>query len=151
METVSRTTSNHGIGRFLSAGLVSGVVAAILANIGLLVLTNILNRGDRYASVLNIFSITAICLVANLIGSVLFYFLLRFFKPVVAVSIFVALAMLAAIGNSLIAGPGASLPAGMPVLAPGFADVANPLHFLVALTATIIIPLLTISRGQGQH
>lgn len=144
--STTSTTSKPGIGRFLRAGLISGVVAAVLANIGLLVLNNVLNRGDQYANVLNIGSITAICLLTSLIGSVLFYFLVRWFRPTIAVAIFVTVAMLVAIGNSVMVGSGASLPAGMPTLNPGFADIANPLHFLVALTATIVIPLLTVGR-----
>jgi hypothetical protein len=113
----------------LLAGLLSGIAAAILGTLTLLIMQAL--TGDRFTELTPV-SITAISLLTNLLGGIAYYLLARFTaRPAL---FFAILALVLATLDTLMV-------AANP-LHPGFATVATPLHYVVAFVAIILIPRL---------
>lgn len=113
----------------LLAGLLSGVAAAILGTLALFIMQAL--TGDHFAELTPV-SITLISLFTNLLGGLAFYLLARFTgRPTL---FFALLALVLATLDTIMV-------AANP-LYPGFAMVATPLHYVVALVAILLIPRL---------
>ncbi len=122
-------TQSPTLGRTILAGFISGVIGAVLANLALLILER---QIERSFPVLNWFSVARASIISSLIGAFVYQGLVRWTKrPVVW---FWVLGMGVAVLDSVM------LAAHPPEA--GIARVANPLHFVVAITALLLIPAL---------
>ena len=121
------------LGRTLLAGLVSGMAGAALANVVAMALQAV--TGLSFPE-LNVVSITLAALVANLIGSGVYYAFTR--STPRPATLFAILAVVLATLDSLLV---TLVPPH-----PGFGTIANPLHYVVAFTAIVLMPLLTGTR-----
>jgi len=125
------------IGRSLGAGLVSGMASAVLANLAMLALGRV--TGTGYPE-LTVIPVTLASVVPNLAGGLVFFALARSVRH--PAGLFAVAALAVAAFDSLI------------VLLrpphPGFAAFANPLHFLVALTAIVIVPRIATGRVKAE-
>jgi hypothetical protein len=125
------------IGRALAAGLLSGIASAVLANLVLMTLNRV--TGTGYPE-LTVIPVTLASVVSNLAGGLVYYALARGVRyPVV---LFALAALAAAAFDSLIV--------FLRPPHPGFAAYANPIHFLVALTAILIVPRVSAGTVGAQ-
>jgi hypothetical protein len=125
------------IGRSLVAGLVSGVASAVLANLAVVALGRV--TGTGYPE-LTVIPVTLASVISNLAGGLVFYVLARGVRY--PVGLFAVAALAAAAFDSLIV--------FLRPPHPGFAAFANPLHFLVALTAIVIVPRIAAGPVKAQ-
>jgi Family of unknown function (DUF6069) len=136
MQANSRTVNN--IGNYLLAGLIAGVVGAVIANIYFLIFSAV--TGYSYAE-LNIFSVTLASIIPSVIGGLVYFGLTKVTDN--ATAIFVALGLVFGIGSTI---PSFIAPVNP---APGFAAATAPLHVIVALSAVILIPLIVRNRANS--
>ncbi|SDJ16984.1 hypothetical protein [Alteribacillus bidgolensis] len=138
METIKNISnalnlSKPSLKKCVFGGFMAGIVAAILANIGNLLLGSL--TGQSYPQ-LNLMSITLSSLVTNLIGSMVYFGFTRHTKhPFMNYSV---LALVVATLDSVF------VAVNPPV--PGFSNIANPLHYVVAVTSILLIPY--VARGK---
>lgn len=121
--------------RALLAGLVSGVAAAVLASVAAYALQWVF--GTSYAE-LSVVPITVVSVLTNVVGGVVYYGLSRWTRRPAA--IFAVLALVLATVDSVFV--------ALNPLYPGFALVANPLHYIVAIAAAVLIPYVS---GRGRN
>ena len=135
MNPSRRPPGSVRFGRCLLAGLFSGIVAAILANLSAAAISRVSEL--RFAE-LNLLSISIASVASNLIGSLFFYGFARWTtRPV---RWFVVAALAAATADSVVT-----------ILRPphsDFAKLANPLHYIVAMTAVLLLPAFAPSRSK---
>jgi hypothetical protein len=123
------------MGRYALAGTVSGAVSALLCwALGLMME----KRLDLSFAELNFLPVTLACLVSNLLGAVLYMGLERHVPAPRLTFAFLALAVALFFSAAI----------GIHPLGVGFAQAAAPLHFVAALTALLMIPVLV---RNGQH
>lgn len=111
----------------LRAGVVAGVISAVLANIALLLLTDI--TGKSFAQLSHL-SVTVASVVPNLFGSMIYYYLVK--KTSRASGIYAIITLTLATADSIMQAIAAP--------ASGFAMIANPLHYIVAFSSILVIP-----------
>ncbi len=126
----SRTIASP-ISKYLVAGLIAGVIAAVIANVWYLMWQ--VAGGSTYAE-LGILSITLGSIIPALIGSLLYYGLNSFTKQPTLVFTIIGL-----IFATLSVVPSFVAPMNP---APGFAAASVPMHYIVALSVLIVVPLL---------
>ena len=115
--------------RCLAAGLAAGVVGAVLAAIAAAVLQD---ATDRSFEELSTASVARSSLIGSVLGSLVYYGLARWTaRPAL---IFAIIALVVATLLSIII--------ALAPPHPGFAAVANPLHYIVAVCAAIVIPII---------
>ncbi len=135
MNPSRRPPGSVRFGRCLLAGLFSGIVAAILANLSAAAISRVSEL--RFAE-LNLLSISIASVASNLIGSLFFYGFARWTtRPVLW---FVVAALAAATADSVVT-----------ILRPphpDFGKLANPLHYIVAMTAVILLPAFAPTRPK---
>src|SRR5437867_318638 len=126
------------LGRAVLAGLIAGAVAALLANLAAWVLSR--QFGQTFDQ-LNWFSISRASVISCTVAGIVYCALGRFSqRPAIW---FVVLGLAAAAADSVLV--------TMHPPEAGFARVANPLHFVVAIVALVLIPTLApIFREPGQ-
>ena len=127
--------SGVSLGRCTLAGLFAGIVAAVLANLALLILVK--QMGQSF-DVLNWFSVGRASMVSCLLGAFVFGALARWTRRPVLWFVVAGLAV-------------ATLDSVMVYLhppEPGIARIANPLHYVVAITALVFIPALAPAFRQ---
>jgi hypothetical protein len=123
------------LGRCILAGLIAGAISAVLANLAALVLTRQFNQ---HFPELNWFSISRAAVISCVAGAFVYAAFLRWTKrPVIW---FVISGLIVATLDSV-------LLAMHPPVA-GIARIANPLHFVVAITALVLIPTLAPALPQ---
>lgn len=130
------TTTNQTdlpIARALTAGAISGLVSAVIANIYHAIQSGLSNTS--YAE-LNLVSITMTSLITNLIGGLAFWGLGRLGAR--GATIFMALSLGIAVLSSV--------PQLIQPLHPGFAAASVPLHLIVGVIAVVLIPRLSKPR-----
>ena len=120
---------NVSLGRCVLAGSVAGMVGALLANLALLVLTA--HFGQSFDQ-LNWFSITRASMISCVLGGFVYYALSCWTKRPLVWFIVVGLAV-ATLDSVLV---------WRHPPEPGFARIANPLHYVVTITALVFIPAL---------
>lgn len=130
--------SRSSLGRCILAGLIAGAVSALLANLAALVLSRQLNQT---VDDLNWLSISRAAMVSCVAGGFVYAGLARWTKRPAIWFAIVGLAV-AAVDSVLVA---------MHPSSASFARLANPLHFVVAITAIIIIPLLAPALPQPEN
>ena len=128
-ESGTEGSASASIQAFLLAGFLAGVVAAILANVVYGVFR--LLGGTSYDE-LSVVAITLVSVVPGLLGALLYYGLTRWVKRPALV--FIAVALVAATVDSAIV--------AMNEPEPGFAVIATPLHYVVALSVAAVLPIL---------
>src|SRR5258708_35609575 len=107
------------LGRCLLAGLFSGIIAAILANLAAAAISRV--SGLRFEE-LNLLSISIAAVASNLIGSLFFYGFARWTtRPVLWMAV---AALAAATADSVVT--------SLRPPHPGFGELANPLQYIVA-------------------
>jgi len=125
------------VGRAVLAGVIAGAVGALLGNVALIILTR--QFGQSFDQ-LNWFSISRASMISCMIAAFVYSALARWSKrPVVW---FVVLGLAVAVLDSV-----------MVSLHPpeaGFDRIANPLHFVVAISALVLIPALAPAFPQPQ-
>ncbi len=135
MNPSRRPPGSVRFGRCLLAGLFSGIVAAILANLSAAAISGV---SELQFAELNFLSIAISSVVSNLIGSLFFYGFARWTtRPVLW---FAVAAFAAATADSVVT-----------ILRPphpDFAKLANPLHYIVAMTAVILLPAFAPTRSK---
>ena len=119
-------TSVGPLSRYLQAGLIAGLVAAVLANAYYLIYQA---AGGASFAELNIFTITFTSLLTSVVGSGIYYLLAR--KTGNATNIFVGLGLAFTVFSLL--------PVLVAPLYPGFGLAAGPMHVIVGLTVLAII------------
>ena len=125
------------MGRAVLAGVIAGVVAAVLANVTALILSR--QFGQSFDQ-LNWFSISRASMISSVIAAFVYSGLAHWTnRPAVW---FAALGLAIALIDSL-------LVSRHPPEA-GFDRVANPLHFIVAISALVLIPTLAPAFPQPQ-
>jgi membrane-bound ClpP family serine protease len=137
MQTINNSslTSLPSIGRYLQAGLIAGVVGAVIANIYNAIYQGI--SGQTYPE-LTVFTIIFASLIPGLLGSLIYYWLSRSTRQPRLIFTVVGLVF-----TVLSVVPNFVSPMDP---APGFASASTPLHFIVALSALILIPTLVKTR-----
>ena len=122
-------------GRCLLAGLFSGIVAAVLANLSAAAISRV---SELRFEELNLLSISIASVASNLIGSLFFYGFARWTtRPVLWIAV---AALAAATADSVVT-----------ILRPphpDFGKLANPLHYIVAMTAAILLPAFAPTRSK---
>lgn len=118
---------NISFKEFLKAGLISGTISIILANTLYALLVQYMNVSFVE---LNFISISLTSLIANMLGSVVYYVLIKKTKD--PISVFSIIALVIAIGSSV--------PLYIKTQPEGLPLIATALHFLVALVAVVAIP-----------
>jgi hypothetical protein len=135
MNPSRRPPGSVRFGRCLLAGLFSGIVAAVLANLSAAAISRV---SELRFEELNFVSIAIASVGSNLIGSLFFYGFARWTtRPVLW---FVVAALAAATADSVVT-----------ILRPphpDFGKLANPLHYIVAMTAVILLPAFAPSRSR---
>ena len=127
--------AGSSLGRCILAGLIAGAVSALLANLACLVLTRQFNQTFDQ---LNWFSISRAAMISCVGGAFVYVGLLRWTnRPVIW---FVVLGLAVAALDSIVV--------SMHPPSAGIDRVANPLHFVVALTALVLIPILAPALPQ---
>ena len=125
------------MGRVVLAGLIAGAVGAVLGNVAVLILSR--QFGQSFEQ-LNWFSVSRASMISCMIAAFVYSGLARWSKrPVV---------WFAAMGLAI-----AALDSVMVTLHPpeaGFDRIANPLHFVVAISALVLIPALAPAFPQPQ-
>lgn len=124
------------LGRFVLAGAVAGVVAAVVAGVAGAILQAVVGRSYVELSAV---PIAVASLVTCVVGGVVYYALSRWTRWPVA--IFAAIALVVATLDTVFV--------TLNPPHPGFAVIANPLHYVVAVVAAVLIPLLS-ARGAGR-
>lgn len=123
----------HPLRVYLRAGLISGVVAAVLAVLVSLALQSL--SGDHYDQ-LGVVPVAAAALLTNLVGGGVYGWLAGHVSRPSAW--FAALALIVA-----------AIDTQLTIVSPpseGFYAVATPLHFIVAVVALSLIPTLVSGR-----
>jgi hypothetical protein len=133
MNEQSRAASS--LGRCILAGLVAGAASALLANLTALVLARQFNQTFDD---LNWFSISRAAVISCVAGAFVYAGLARWTKRPVLWFVIAGLAV-ATLDSILVS---------MYPPAAGFARIANPLHFVVAISALVLIPLLAPALPQ---
>lgn len=126
----STNQTNFPITRFLTAGAISGIVSAVLANIYHAIQSNL--SATNYTE-LNLVSITMASIIPNLIGSLAYLGLSRISAR--GTAIFIALGL----GFAVLS----SIPQLIQPLHPGFAAASIPLHLIVGVVSVVLIPRLS--------
>jgi hypothetical protein len=121
---------NLPITRVLTAGAISGIVSAVIANIYHAIQSNL--SATSYTE-LNPVSITMASIVPNLIGGLAYLGLSRVSSR--ATTIFIALGL----GFAVLS----NIPQLIQPLHPGFAAASIPLHLIVGVVAVVLIPRLS--------
>lgn len=122
-------------GRAVLAGVIAGFLAAILANVAAFILSR--QFGQSFDQ-LNWFSISRASMISSVIAAFVYSALTHWTsRPIIW---FAALGLTVAVIDSV-------LVAQHPPEA-GFDRIANPLHFVVAITAVALIPALAPSFPQ---
>jgi hypothetical protein len=120
---------NLSLGRCVLTGSIAGIVGALLANLALLVLTT--HFGQSFDQ-LNWFSITRASMISSVLGGFVYYALSCWTaRPLVW---FILLGLAVATLDSIFVWRHPP--------EPGFARIANPLHYVVTITAILFIPAL---------
>src|SRR5258706_565079 len=117
------------LGRCVLAGLIAGALAALLANLANAVLER---QFKQSYNELTWVSISRAAMISCVLGAFVYAGLLRWTKH--ARLWFVVLGLAVTILDSVLV--------VMYAPVPGIARVANPLHFVVAITALVLIPTL---------
>jgi len=117
------------VGRAVLAGLIAGAVGALLANLAAWVLSR--QFGQTFEQ-LNWYSISRASMISCTVAGVVYYGLTRFTQHPLAW--FVVFGLAVAIADSVLV--------ALHSPEAGFARVANPLHFVVAVVALVLIPAL---------
>lgn len=135
LEEATSTTirsMDQSIGSYLKAGLIVGVIAAVVANIYFVIYTQV--SGNSFAE-LNIISVTLASIIPGLIGSLVLYGLRRWSARGTQIFIIggVVFALVSIVPN-IVAPPH-----------PNFFWAASPLHLLVAAVILIGLPRLVKS------
>src|SRR5436305_15348127 len=125
------------VGRAVLAGVIAGAVRDLLANVALIILSR--QFGQSFDQ-LNWFSISRASMISCVIAAFVYSALARWSNRPVVWFVVLGLAM-------------ASIDSVMVALHPaeaGFDRIANPLHFVVAITALVLIPALAPAFPQPQ-
>jgi hypothetical protein len=123
------------LGRCILAGLIAGAVSTLLANLAALILARQFNRTFDE---LNWLSISRASMISCFAGAFVYAALLRWTKhPVIWFTI----------GGLAVATLDSVFVAMHPPV-PGIERIANPLHFVVAIVALILIPILAPAIPQ---
>ena len=125
------------MGRAVLAGLIAGAVGALLGNVAVLILSR--QFGQSFEQ-LNWFSVSRASMISCMIAAFVYSGLTRWSKrPAV---------WFAVMGLAI-----AAIDSVMVTLHPpeaGFDRIANPLHFIVAISALVLIPALAPAFPQPQ-
>lgn len=137
METItnSRSSTTPTVGTYLLAGLIAGIVSAVIGNIYNLVYQNV--AGHTYDE-LGLVSITVTAIFTSVVGGLIYYALTRFTKQ--PQMIFTAVGL---VFTTLSVIPNFVSPMNSTA---GFAWASTPLHYIVALSAIILIPAVVKAR-----
>jgi len=122
-------TQSPTLGRTILAGFIAGVIGAVLANLALLILER---QMERSFPVLNWVSVARASIISSMLGALVYQGLVRWTKRPVLWFVVIGLAVTILDSIMLAAHPPEA----------GIARVANPLHFVVAITALLLIPAL---------
>jgi hypothetical protein len=124
-----RNAISPSLGRCVLAGLLAGQAAAVLANLTAWVLSRELSRSFDQ---LNLPTITRAAVILCVLSAFVYFALVRWTGRPVLWFALVGLAF-AGLDSWLVA---------VRETEAGFAQMANPLHFVVAATALVLVPLL---------
>ena len=146
--TQSRGETNHlkdyGLSRYLTAGLLTGLIAGVINIITYLILIGL---GGFAWDLLTVASIAVASLVPSLLGALVLFGLSRFLKkPRIWFSLVVVVLVMVSVLPHLGIGPPPS-PA-LAALPEGFDLMTIPLHFTAGLLAIFILPWLVTRRGK---
>ncbi len=138
MTTLNNTkTGRLPVINYLQAGLLAGLIGGLIASVYYYIYQAI--SGRSYAE-LNILTIMLTALLVNVVGSLVYYGLVRYTQRN-PTSIFRAVGLIFGIMSAL---PNFLAP---PNLTPGFAWAASPMHLIVALSCLLIVPRWLQSRS----
>jgi len=132
-------------GKYMKAGLLAGLVAAVLNNLLYIIIINIVGKTWVLAVAV---SILVASLIPNLLAALLYFGLSRLTHRArhiltIAVGIFVLISILPHLGI----GPAPS--SALEVLPEGFELVTIPLHIVFGLTAITLIPWLAAKNENN--
>jgi len=125
------------VGRAVLAGLIAGAVGALLGNVAALILSR--QFGQSFEQ-LNWFSISRASMISCMIAAFVYSGLARLSKHPVLWFALIGLAVAAVDSVMVSLHPPES----------GFDRIANPLHFVVAISALVLIPALAPAFPQPE-
>ncbi len=138
MAMVTSSTAPRPLRTFLLAGLGTGVVAVMLAVLAAQLIQR--GTGQRYAE-LSAFSIAFAALFTNVLGGGAYALLVR--RTARPVLYYAILALTLATLDTIM------VTANPPH--DGFATLATPLHYIVAVTSIILVPRLAVGRRAAHR
>lgn len=135
------TRSRPGIRKFVKAGLIAALSAAVLNNLYNLIYTAI--TGIDVSAIVNVASITMASLVPILAGTLVYFVLTR----VTAKADIIFIIGAAALTMLSLTGPlSPTLPDGSATPS-GFAALTIPMHFIAGLACILVLP--RVSRAES--